>query len=272
MKINDSWKCYLLTITSILTSLSASAAETISSNDPLLGSGLYLGSGLQYNLGDVDYTSNTTFSAGIENTATQTADISANGFSGIALLGYGFPLCNQFYMGMEMQGAIMAGQRGSTSTSAFFSDGTEVIALNAKVKISNNYGVFLRPGYYPNQNMLLFLRGGYINGRFETDTGAGELGGSSDVSQNKRANGYLLGLGTEMRITKEWGARIEYDYSRYETINVNNAITFPTPSSGGLVTITANTTGQFSPQISVVSLMLTYTFENNRCHFSSERT
>lgn len=133
MEMNTLWKYSALIVTFTLISLSASA----------VGSGPYLGGGLQYSIGDVDYTNNATFTAGIEKTTIQTADISANGFSGLILLGYGFSLPDQFYLGIETQGAISANQEGSISTSAFFPDGTEVIELNAKTKFLNNYGAFL---------------------------------------------------------------------------------------------------------------------------------
>lgn len=245
----------------LLLSITATAATVNTCNaDPLVGEGLYVGAGLQYNWDDTNYSGNTAFSAGIESTGFQSADISATGFSGTALAGYGFVLPHNFYMGAELQGTIDSNQEGSTTASAFFPDGTEVVQLNAKVKFLNNYGILLRPGYYLNNITLLFLRGGYVNGNFEVGTGAGELGGSNITTQDTRASGFLLGAGVETHIIKGLGMRVEYDYIDYETINTNIATTFSTPASGGIKSITANTAGNFSPQTGVVSLILTYTF------------
>ncbi len=228
--------------------------------NPLIDAGLYVGAGLQHNWDDTNYSGNTVFSAGIEHTGTQSADIGATGFSGTALVGYGFVLPHCFYIGAEVQGTLDSDQEGSSTASAFFPDGTEVVQLNTQIKFLNNYGILIRPGYYLNANTLLFLRGGYANGGFEVGTGAGELGGNNTTTQDTRASGYLLGAGVETRIIKGLGIRAEYDYINYETINTDLATTFNTPASGGIRSITANTSGNFAPQTGVVSLILTYTF------------
>jgi opacity protein-like surface antigen len=220
---------------------------------------------LQYNWDDTDYSGDTVFNAGIEQTGVQSADLSATGFSGTALAGYGFVLPHNFYIGAEVQGALDSDQEGSTTASAFFPDGTEVVQLNTNVKFLNNYGILLRPGYYLNTITLLFLRAGYVNGSFKVGTGAGELGGNNTTTQDTRVGGYLLGTGVETHITKGLGMRVEYDYINYETINTNIATTFSTPASGEIKSITANTSGNFSPQTGVVSLVLTYAFGQLVC-------
>ena len=59
-------------------------------DNPYVASGLYLGLGVQHDSGDVDYNSNTAFTLGLIGAEAENVNLSATGYSGIALIGFGF--------------------------------------------------------------------------------------------------------------------------------------------------------------------------------------
>lgn len=239
-------------------------AQTSNSNydGPYVGSGLYFGLGAQYASGDVDYNSTTNFILGLLGTESETANISATGYSGIALLGFGFPFVNHFYLGAEVQGAL-TDQEGNLTVNSFFHDGPQILGFKARIKYLNNFGFFIRPGYYIDPSFLLFLRGGYINGGFDVAAVPGELNSNvpslAAATQQERAGGFLGGAGIEMHLIRGLSARAEYDFINYSSINTNSRITFLIPGTTAEL-VTATTTNKFSPTAGVVTLALTYSF------------
>lgn len=236
------------------------------SQNPLIGSGFYLGLGAQHVSGDVDYDSTSVFELGLVGLETEGGDISTTGYTGMGLIGFGLPLPHQFYLGAEAQG-VVSNQEGNLHVNSFFHDGPQILSFNARIKYLNNYGLLLRPGYYLTPNYLVFLRGGYINGSFEVAAVPGELNSNvpslDDVTQKKRVGGYLLGAGIEMHLVQGLGARAEYDFMNYNSFNTNTVISFLIPGTSAEI-VKAFTYNKFSPKAGAITLALTYSF--GWCH------
>lgn len=256
-----------LIFTSVLLSLSANAFNFGSyfTNsfycDPLVGSGLYLGLGAQRVAGNVDYNSTSSFVLGLLGTKYANANIAATGHSGVAFIGFGLPLVHHFYLGAEAQTAGGSRQQGDLGINSFFHEGIQIIGFDARVKFINNYGIFIRPGYYATDNYLLFLRAGYIRGNFRTAAVPAELGAVvptlNEVEQKDGVGGSLIGAGIEMHIIKGLGARAEYDVLNYYSFNTRTNISFQIPAAE---VVQGTTFNKFSPQANVVMLALTYSF------------
>ena len=225
--------------------------------------GLYIGAGLQHNSGDVNFRSQSNFVLGLVGSEFESADISATGWSGTGYLGWGFPLQNQFYLGVEAQGAT-TDQEGSYHINSFFHDGpTQILSFNARIKYSDNYGIFLRPGYYVTPKCLLFLKSGYMNSGFEVAAVPGELGAivpSLDAAEkSRRAGAYVVGGGVDFGLFRRVSGRVEYDFVRYSEIDTHSLITFLIPGTAA-ERVTAMTQNEFSPKNNIITVGLTYSF------------
>lgn len=226
-------------------------------------SDFYIGAGLQRDYGDVNFKSQTNFVLGLVGSEFENADISATGWSGTGVIGLGFPLQNQFYLGMEAEGST-TDQEGTYRINSFFHDGpTQILSFNARIKYNDNYGIFLRPGYYVTPNCLLFLKTGYMNSSFEVAAVPGELGATvpslNAAEINKREWGLVIGGGIDFGLFRNLSGRVEYDFARYSEIDTNTLIQFLIPETT-TERVMANTQNEFSPKNSVITIGLTYSF------------
>lgn len=231
-------------------------------------SGLYVGAGLQRNYGDVNFESQSNFVLGLVGSEFENADISATGWSGTGVVGLGFPLQQQFYLGVEAEGAT-TDQEGKYHINSFFHDGpTQILGFDARIRYTENYGIFLRPGYYVTPKCLLFFKSGYMNSGFEVAAVPGELGATvpslSAAEIDRREGAFVVGGGVDFNLFRGVSGRVEYDFARYSEIDTNSLIQFLIPGTTA-ERVTAITQSEFSPKNNMLTVGLTYSFGYNLC-------
>jgi opacity protein-like surface antigen len=113
--------------------------------------------------------------------------------------GYGAMLNESWYLAGEIFG---------TPGNAKISDRpNSATATTYSYKTSWDWGLSIIPGYMLNNSTMAYLRGGWVQTRFN----------GSNVSQTK--SGWQLGAGMETAIAQNWDLRGEYVYSRFKNVN-----------------------------------------------------
>lgn len=175
--------------------------------------GPYVGLGLGYSSGNVRIQHQSAAHA-VTYASTQQG---VKGYRGNLFLGYAYDI-QCFHLGAEANAIlrdISYQQRASVGS--------------AKQTFRSFYGINFVPGYYLTQSTLLYGKAGFTNGHFKFSSI-----NSTDVDYNKSKslNGWDLGLGSEIFITKALGLRLEYTYTNFEraTIRVGSSTTKYTPS------------------------------------------
>jgi len=87
---------------------------------------------------------------------------------------------------------------------------------------------------FASQGWLIYATGGYAYSRLESLASASAAGVSVDVSRNENRNGWTLGGGIEVALSRNWSVKAEYLYLDFGTHNGEWMLT-------GLPTITDST-------------------------------
>jgi hypothetical protein len=164
-------------------------------------SGPYAGIGAGY----ADLTSEVDVSDG-KNTGL---DLNRQAIKGQIFLGYGEVFAERFYLALEANFLT-----GTPEASGQFSD-----KFFTKQKYS--YGVDLMPGIVFGDNNVIFAKVGYLRSRFDT-TFTQEGDNINNATPNNNVNGYRLGLGAEMAISKTpLRLRVEGYHDQYKSYDFN---------------------------------------------------
>ncbi len=138
--------------------------------------------------------------ATIHNTTngTLTASESASGFAYGGQIGYDFKVAEKFVLGAE---AFATGDSSKIRVDGTSADGGRALGLAARA------GVLAGPG------SLIYLKGGWENGRFTFNDG-------TDTASANR-DGWTLGGGFEQMVTPNVSARVEYRHTKFDSFGVD---------------------------------------------------
>ncbi len=78
-----------------------------------------------------------------------------------------------------------------------------------------------RAGFLPSENVLIYGRLGYANGKVDI-TATNSAATPSSLTSDKRKGGLLLGVGAEMAVSEEFGMRLEYRRAKYGDLKSDN--------------------------------------------------
>jgi outer membrane immunogenic protein len=145
--------------------------------------------------------------AGILSGLSASTSGSLSGAVGGIYGGYGRTF-ERFYLGIEAQGDL-ADTSESTSSSG----------ITSEVKHTYSYGLSVRPGFEPIDNLLIYTRLGWIASHFEQSY-SGLLTGSTSATPS----GIDTGLGVEYAFTPNLSARLDWTYANYQDVNITTTL------------------------------------------------
>lgn len=132
----------------------------------------------------------------------------------------GYDNVGSSFTGTSQGGAIVAGTVGYDVRKGDVVFGVEGEASLTTVKDTENFGetefssgrdfyAGVRLGVVVNPNTLVYVKGGYANGRLTSDY-------ADEGSWNYDYNGYRVGAGVERQLNSKLYAKGEYRYTNYE--------------------------------------------------------
>jgi outer membrane immunogenic protein len=163
-------------------------APALAQDTPTTFNGPYVGiqGGWQQDRQTLDVTNN-----GLTTSASQ----NKSGFGYGGQIGYDFRLSPQVVFGIEVDatGRTGSGQLGGPN--------------GLDLKQGRTLAATARLGYLVAPDSLLYVRGGYANGRFTLRDA------TTNISENR--DGWQIGAGYEQMVAQNVSARIEYAYSKF---------------------------------------------------------
>lgn len=128
----------------------------------------------------------------------QSASDSASGFAYGGQIGYDFKVGEKFVIGAE---AFATGDSSKIRIDDVSADGGRALGLAA------------RAGVLAGPRSLIYLKGGWENGRFTFSDGVDSASANRD--------GWTLGAGFEQMVTQNISARAEYRHTKFNSFNVD---------------------------------------------------
>lgn len=186
----------LISTTLLATTILIPAAQATPFN------GVYLGAEAGYENFDA---SGTFTGAGLLAGHLLTGNGSLSGAMGGIYGGYG-KTSNKWYFGIEGQADLANANHSVTAN-----------GVTSTVKNTSNFGISLRPGYTPTENLLLYTRLGWENSHFEGNVSGLLTGGTS-----ANPSGVSTGLGAEYALTSNLTARLDWMYVKYQNVSLTN--------------------------------------------------
>jgi outer membrane immunogenic protein len=176
--------------------------------------------------------------------------INSSGFLGGGYAGYNYQI-NQFVIGIDgdYSWASLTGSGTDTGPTGFTS------TKNDKFKwVATLTG---RLGYAVN-NWLFFGKGGWAWAGFNATSSSFNVAGAnvSNGTNSTTRNGWTLGTGVEWGFARNWAAKLEYDYVRFNTANYNATDTSVLPVPGIVTTPARSATSS----LNMVKLGVAYRF------------
>lgn len=129
---------------------------------------------------------------------TLTATDKASGFAYGGQIGYDFKLQDKFVLGVE---AFAGGDSSKIEVDGVSADGGRALGLAA------------RAGVLAGPRSLIYLKGGWENGRFTFADGVDRASANRD--------GWTLGGGFEQMLTENVSARVEYRHTKFNSFDVD---------------------------------------------------
>jgi len=117
--------------------------------------------------------------------------------------GYGKTF-DKLYLGVEANGDLSDSSESKSAS-----------GITATTKHTYSYGISVRPGFVPVDNLLLYTRLGWIASHFEENFSGLVTGGTSVTP-----SGIDTGLGAEYAISPNLTARLDWTYASYENVNI----------------------------------------------------
>lgn len=137
--------------------------------------------------------------------------LSANGWVGGVMLGYGMMMNEWFYGGLEIFG-------NWSSADASFSTADTSTYTN-RFEANTSYGIGILPGAKLTDSTLTYLRLGWNWANVKTKE---TVTGSSGANKSNTSNGFVFGFGMETLLMDNWSLRGEYDHMWYSDYNTNS--------------------------------------------------
>lgn len=200
-----------------------SAADAAPFNGPYVGADV----GYEHYHSSDDFTG-----SGVLSGYSSNNSLSLSGAVGGIYAGYGKTF-DKLYLGVEAQ----AGLSNSDKTNKY-SD------FSSELKQTYNYGLSVRPGYVPIDNLLLYTRLGWEASHFEQSYSGAITGGT-----NVTPSAIDTGLGAEYAINANLTARLDWTYAHYQKVNITD--TFNGVNVGS---------AELSPSSNTFSIGLAYNF------------
>jgi outer membrane immunogenic protein len=191
----------------------------------------------------------------------QAVDIDGNGFLGGGQIGCDYQLRSNFVIGIEgdLSAADISGSTLVTSGLGAPAPTGSTLTVNTHAKTDWLGTVTGRLGY-SFDSTLLYVKGGvaFAHDKYGGDwsaniIGFGTLAGS--VSATDTRTGWIIGGGLEHAFTKNWSAKIEYNYMDFGTHAVSFPVAIPSPGPSGTFYI-----GDISQTIQTVTAGINYRF------------
>jgi len=256
------------TLIKTLTALAGfSAISSAQAFEPYNGPYVGIGGGYSHLHREVD-TTFTIVEPGVPTLPVPLAPNKKDSIKGTLFAGYGLVFAENWYLGIEAN--FDTGSTSAAESTVIFTDeisGTPVgtSPFSSETKLKYSYGFSLLPGFLIDENFLVFVRGGYINGRFETADSFSLLFQPDDLlgvnypSQEKNVSGYRLGFGGEYRPEYlNLRLRLEYYYDRYDSFSSTYDTNFLSPNEFDAISM--HTSGD--AQTNNVMLSLIYQFRS----------
>lgn len=178
------------------------AEEAISPSSPCNFSGAYVGLMAGYGVTKDTFQQVGKTGGNPSESAKQNAGM--DGFVGGLFAGWGKEFASRFYGGFELSFA-MNSQKAKDLLNAW---GHPKVNLEKKDALD----VAVRLGYAMN-NTLPYLKLGWSNAKFKTDTKS--LDGANKINETKRLNGFLVGVGMDVKLSAKMLMGLEYTYVGY---------------------------------------------------------
>ncbi len=170
-----------------------------------------------------------------------TSDYSSNLGADAGLhLGYGH-VFNRFYLGAEINGDFQTVHANGHSITSDPSNADTYANTTYSARLTNGYGVTLRPGYLITPTLMLYAKGGFQGSHFQASSttlynnvpGGPTIG--TTASGSRQSAGWQAGFGLEKRAKNHFGFRIEDLFSGYQGISATTQQNFndPTPPRHG---------------------------------------
>lgn len=144
--------------------------------------------------------------------------ISANGWVGGLMVGYGQYLNDAFYLGAEVFGNYSDADAGFSATAT--APGATV-AFNNSIRVRGSWGVAVLPGVRLNDGALGYVRLGYNWANIRTSDSITGIPGSPGVNKSHTSSGFNFGVGIEALMYENWSVRAEYTHTNYSSFTSN---------------------------------------------------
>jgi outer membrane immunogenic protein len=117
-------------------------------------------------------------------------------------------------------GGVVLGVEGEFTESTGDADsGEQIDAVRARVATGRDLYVGARVGFRAAPSTLVYAKGGYTNVSLEADF----RDETNDIEFDTNADGFRLGAGVEQLFGPNMYGKLEYRYSNYNNLELNNA-------------------------------------------------
>jgi len=170
--------------------------------------GPFLGLNAGYTSGDIEA------GLAVNGVGTVSGEEDLSGFEAGVFGGYRHQFDSNFVLGAEI-GATWSNADGSFNN-------IQSTNVDYEFEKNNEFYLSVKPGYAPQDDLLLYLIGGYQRADFEDNV---VVGGTSLGGEDETFDGYHFGAGAEYAPMKDVSLRLEYKYQDYqdETFTVPGA-------------------------------------------------
>lgn len=173
-----------------------------------LNDGFYAGGSVGYDMYNVNVNTNLTFN-GVA--IGGNPPVSAMGFIGAVMGGYGIYLADVYYVGAELFANSSSAAANITNTNS-----SSTYVYSTKFTAGTGYGLSLLPGFKVNDSSLFYLRFGYNWTRLKGEESVIVGPASESTSRAGWQSGFNYGLGIETAVHKRISVRGEYTYTSYD--------------------------------------------------------
>jgi opacity protein-like surface antigen len=154
-------------------------------------------------------------------------------------LGYNFSVTPKFVLGIGAEYQAISSSATSTPQTVSPAGACGGTCPSVKYKVSNQYSLFVTPGYAIDRDKLVYLKAGYASQKLQ---GTYQQGVSGDIDNGasfgtSTVSGYILGLGYKQVITGGLYGFAETNYYSYGRASLNNSLP---AQPGGSQTLSGN--------------------------------
>ncbi len=156
----------------------------------------------------------------IKDVTGQSQTASAYGAIGGLFIGLGY-MVDRLYLGGELFGSANSAQTNTRQVNT----ATTPFTANVIMRSRYTWGASIIPGFRFNPAALLYFRLSALRTRFAFHQAAAPAGYGTNLSLTNVTGGQA-GIGLQGDWGNHWGARVEYDYTKYKTFSVfRNSVT-----------------------------------------------